>query len=158
MINCLTMRPRDAPSASRVAISRERALPRANSKPAMFAHAASSSPPTTTSRTSSGVEVLSRRVDWPYAAGTSHTRGGSYGSDGGAVAIEAASTRSRSMRASSSLRPGFTRATMRQGFHSPRFCSGFCVAAATSTAPIGRFKIMREDVRETWGWAWLERL
>ncbi len=137
VINWRTIRARDAPSANRVAISRERALPRASSSPAMFAHAASSKPPTTIRRTTSGVAVPSRRVDWPYSAGTSKTRGGSYGSDGGVDAIDAASTRSRSIRASSSLRPGATRATTRQGFHSPRFCSGFCVAAATSTAPFG---------------------
>ena len=137
MISWRTMRARDAPRANRVAISRERALPRASSNPAMFAHAASSRPPTTTRRTTSGVAVPSRSVDCPYSAGTSDTRGGSYGSEGGVDAIDAASTRSRSIRASSSLRPGATRATTRQGFHSPRFCRGFVVAAATSTAPFG---------------------
>ena len=61
--NCRTMRPRPAPSAARTAISRCRAVARASSRFATFAHAISSTSVTapiivnTMRRTSSGMSA-----------------------------------------------------------------------------------------------------
>ena len=65
------MRPRPAPSERRSANSRPRAVLRARSRLARFAHAMSSTAATVTISTTSGCEKLSRKFDWPRAPGTS---------------------------------------------------------------------------------------
>jgi hypothetical protein len=65
----LAMRPREAPSASRVANSRPRAAPRARSRLATFEHASRTSSEVPAIRIHSGVAIVRRRFDRPCEAG-----------------------------------------------------------------------------------------
>ena len=111
----------------------------------MLAHPASSSTVTPVSRIASGVAVASRRAPVPNAPGAIHTRGGSYGSGGGAAAIDAASARSIASRASSSDAPSPIRPTTRQRLQMRAFDSGDAVCAAIASAPIGAITSGTDD-------------
>ena len=65
--SCRTSRQRDAPIASRTAISRSRTLARASSRFARFAHAISSTRPVVASSSQSGVSYWRRRPETPVA-------------------------------------------------------------------------------------------
>ena len=69
--SCRPIRPREAPSASRVLISRSRADPRARKRPATFRQARPNNIPVATNRTQSGCDNRRRRREWPCGAGIS---------------------------------------------------------------------------------------
>src|SRR5207249_4846955 len=67
--SCRPIRPRDAPNANLVLISRWRAEPRANISPATFRQARARSTAVATNKTQSARERLFRRTEWPWGAG-----------------------------------------------------------------------------------------
>ena len=69
--NCLTRRPRLAPTDMRTAISLPRAVPRTSRRLATLTHETSNTRPTMPMSTLSGVEYSVRRRSCPFAAGSS---------------------------------------------------------------------------------------
>jgi len=69
--NCRPIRPREAPNANRVLISRSRADPRARKRPATFRQARPNNNAVAANRTQSGCDSLRRRLEWPCGAGVS---------------------------------------------------------------------------------------
>ena len=63
--NCRPIRPREAPKANRVLISRMRAEPRARKRPATFKQARPNRTAVAANRTQSGSESARRKPEWP---------------------------------------------------------------------------------------------
>jgi len=125
-MSCRTTRHREAPSATRTAISRRRWTPRASTKLATLTHAMSNTSDTAPSRSSSG-----RRASPATALASGSTAAATFVFVAGYSRASCVDTRPRSARAAINDTPGFRRPTT--SYHAV-----FRMRSAALSSTIGR--------------------